>query len=514
MQINLQEQSCVRIASFIADGIAVEPGVVLPDTSLNAFYFNLKEFDATVPLRAGDNEKSTGNGFTGARLHVEGFVVAQSPFLTYRLLQLDKDPACFGFWKGQPIDASQQRWVLRASQLSIALETDNCDDLAQSFNFDDWASGLWICVEMRDPSVEIAMASQDGSVLVAIPPPGGIVRVGVSCRNYISNTSSEQLLFILKMYAYMIKASETLVGGSKASNVSRETDARGSAEGKLEKIDSINMLSKYAPADTAITLVLDAVELKLLESIPGEVTVEGPLLVRIISGGIRLAVGHRVFGGAAEISSSLVWKDITVECVETELSCPILDPLETPQHNGALKGSLGFRQSLAEDGGSLTEPVIPDMRAVFWIGEQRGSMQQSKGGLDNPNVPPFLDVNVTNFIPYESTGDSHSLRVCGKVSGIRLGGGMVYNEALLHRFGVLGPDGGPGEEVKKLLQALSSGPLADLFKPTGTPVAAKEGSGFLNFPWFLYRRILRLSIPMINCPATSVKIRTLTYSTR
>ncbi len=119
-QINLQEESCIRIASFLSDGIVVEPGVVLPDTSLNAMYFSLKEFDLTVPVTTAVPEEDQDNGeegFTGARLHVEGFMIAQSPFLNFKLLNLDKDAACFTMWKGQPVDSSQQRYHLPCTTL-------------------------------------------------------------------------------------------------------------------------------------------------------------------------------------------------------------------------------------------------------------------------------------------------------------------------------------------------------------------------------------------------------------
>jgi hypothetical protein len=89
--------------------------VVLPDTSLNAMYFSLKEFDLTVPVTTAVPEEDLDNGeegFTGARLHVEGFMIAQSPFLNFKLLNLDKDAACFTMWKGQPVDSSQQRYHL------------------------------------------------------------------------------------------------------------------------------------------------------------------------------------------------------------------------------------------------------------------------------------------------------------------------------------------------------------------------------------------------------------------
>ena len=50
IKINLQEESCLRITSFVADGIVVNPVGVLPDTSVNALYFSLKEIDLTISV--------------------------------------------------------------------------------------------------------------------------------------------------------------------------------------------------------------------------------------------------------------------------------------------------------------------------------------------------------------------------------------------------------------------------------------------------------------------------------
>jgi hypothetical protein len=58
----IQEESCIRIASFLSDGIVVEPRVVLPNTSLNAMYFSLKEFDLIVPVTMAMVEEDQDNG--------------------------------------------------------------------------------------------------------------------------------------------------------------------------------------------------------------------------------------------------------------------------------------------------------------------------------------------------------------------------------------------------------------------------------------------------------------------
>jgi hypothetical protein len=54
---------------------------------------------------------------------------------------------------------------MRAAHLSIALETSGCDDSSQNEIADDWAAGLWRCVEA-------AMVTADGGPLIDVPPPG------------------------------------------------------------------------------------------------------------------------------------------------------------------------------------------------------------------------------------------------------------------------------------------------------------------------------------------------------
>lgn len=78
---------------------------------------------------------------------------------------------------------------------------------------------------------------------------------------------------------------------------------------------------------------------------------------------------------------------------------------------------------------------------------------------------PFLNVRVVHVIPYDAQDvECHSLNVSACIAGVRLGGGMNYAESLLHRFGILGPDGGPGDGLTKGLEQLSAGPLSKLFK--------------------------------------------------
>ncbi|GLT50333.1 hypothetical protein SLA2020_238250 [Shorea laevis] len=130
LMIHLQEQSCLRISSFLADGIVVNPGAVLPDSSVNSLVFTLKDLDISVPLDATklDNPSSKRNltvekSFAGSRLHIEKLFFSESPSLKLKLLNLEKDPACFCLWECQPIDTSQKKWTAAASQLSLYLET-------------------------------------------------------------------------------------------------------------------------------------------------------------------------------------------------------------------------------------------------------------------------------------------------------------------------------------------------------------------------------------------------------
>jgi len=61
---------------------------------------------------------------------------------------------------------------MRAAHLSIALETSGCDDTSQNETAGDWAAGLWRCVEMNEPYLEVAMVTADGGPLIDVPPPG------------------------------------------------------------------------------------------------------------------------------------------------------------------------------------------------------------------------------------------------------------------------------------------------------------------------------------------------------
>ncbi|XP_012070729.1 uncharacterized protein LOC105632878 isoform X2 [Jatropha curcas] len=461
LMIHLQEESCLRISSFLADGIVVSPGDVLPDSSVNSLRFILKELDVNVPLDMSkldsplDSRNNTcQNSFTGARLHIENLCFSESPSLKLRLLNLEKDPACFLLWQGQPIDASQKKWTAGASHLGLSLETSaSSTQLPSSHGL---ASGLWRCVELKDASIEVAMVTADGSPLTNVPPPGGIVRIGVACQQYLSNTSVEQLFFVLDLYAYFG------IVGEKIASVGKNRRSKGS-----ENESSGGRLMDKVPCDTAVSLAVKGLQLRFLES--SAIDIEGMPLVQFIGEDLFIKVAHRTLGGAIAVSSTLHWQSVEVDCVETE---------------GILAHENGTILTSIENSCVVPTNGHPKLRAVFWVNSQRKHQQN---GI--VCAIPFLDINIVHVIPFsELDKECHSLSVSACISGIRLGGGMNYAETLLHRFGILGPDGGPGEGLSKGLENLSTGPLSKLFKPSHLSLDLAEArssengkdGGFLN----------------------------------
>ncbi|CAI0380155.1 unnamed protein product [Linum tenue] len=439
LTIYLQEESCLRISSFLADGIVVNPGDVLPEISVNSMNFTLKELDFTVPLPMSDsntpeNDCSSGGqgSFTGARLHIENMFFSESPILKLRLLNLEKDPACFSLWPGQPIDASQKKWTAGASCLSLSLETTA--SLSEIPKPDGPTSELWRCVELREGSVEVAMVSPDGSPLTNIPPPGGIVRIGIACQQYISNTSVEQLYFVLDLYTYFGRFSEKIALAGKESKAKR---------GLIESTSQ--RLMDKVPADSAVSLRVNELQLRFLES--SSIKVQGKPLVQFIGDGLFTKVIHRTLGGAVAVSSVLQWQSVEIDCVETEDESMM---------------------STVENGHLISVNGYPDLRAVLWVNKE--TVPKSNGKF---SVVPFLDVSMEHMIPFsEEDRECHSLGVSACIYGLRLGGGMDYCESLLHRFGILGPDGGPGVGLSRGLKNLSMGPVSKLFK--ASPLVAED----------------------------------------
>ncbi|CAN1224189.1 UHRF1-binding protein 1-like [Linum grandiflorum] len=449
LTIYLQEDSCLRISSFLADGIVVNPGDVLPEISMNSMDFFLKELDFTVPLGSNDSsdpEKDRNLGSlhssAEARLHIENFFFLESPSLKLGLLKLEKDPACFCLWPGQPIDASQKKWTAGASCLSLFLDTSASSSELPKSRVP--TSELWRCVELKDGSVELAMASPDGSPLTNIPPPGGIVRIGVACQQYISNTSVEQLFFVLDLYSYFGTLSERVASLGKKSK-SKRGPSELSGDRLVDKV----------PADTAVSLRVNKIQLTFLES--SIIEVRGKPLVQLSGEDLCIKVTHRTLGGAVAVSSVLQWQTVEIDCVETE--------------DGLMLSTVDGVHLFSDDRYS-------DLRAVLWV--HKDNMLKSNG---NGYLIPFLEVDMEHMIPFsEEDRECHSLNMSACIYGLRLGGGMNYAETLLHRFGILGPDGGPGESLSKGLKKLSKGPLSKLLKASPLIAEDVEGasSGFGN----------------------------------
>lgn len=439
LMVTLQEQSCLRIASFLADGVVPNHSVILADSSINSLSFSLKEFDLSVPLDAEEIARCSGtktacsqSSFSGARLHVEDLHFCESPSAKCTLLNLDKDPACFLLWEYQPVDASQRKWVSRASHLSLSLETSSTSK-EQSVVRDPSPNSLQ-CIELDDIRFEAAMVTADGSPLLDLPPPEGVVRIGVAFQQFTSNTSVEQLFFVLGLYSYFGQVGERISKVSKGNRSGKDSEP------------SVDNLEKKLPSDTAVSLTMNNIQLNFLEYLSA-----GDLHMPLVQFGgedLYLKISHRTLGGAFAVTTNLLWRAVSVNCLEGESAA-------IHENGTAVTGEHSI---------GVCENGHPKMRAVFWVDHR--SKHQAKGAQ-------FIDVNITHVIPYDMRDmECHSLNVSAKVCGVRLGGGLSYTESLLHRFGILGPDGGPGEGLLRGLNDLSSGPLGKLF--TSSHVTDKE----------------------------------------
>ncbi|KDO52938.1 hypothetical protein CISIN_1g000969mg [Citrus sinensis] len=363
LMIHLQEESCLRISSFLADGILVNHGAVLPDSSVNSLAFYLEDLDITVPLdmnkldnHARQRNLTAHSSFAGARLHIKKLFFSESPSLKLRLLHLEKDPACFCLWEDQPIDASQRKWTAGASHLSLSLET--CTSITGSQNSN---SGLWKCVELKDACIEVAMVSADGKPLTVVPPPGGVVRIGVACQQYLSNTSVEQLFFVLDIYTYFGRVSEKIVRVGKNKSAMKSGN------------ESLGVkLMENAPNDTAVSLAVKDLQLRFLE--PSSMNIEGMPLVQFVGEDMFIKVTHRTLGGAVAVSSTILWESVEVDCVDTEENLP--------HENGIL---LPPSESCPQDIGN----GYPQLRAVFWV-HKKGKHRLN----DSAYAMPFLDMSM------------------------------------------------------------------------------------------------------------------------
>ncbi|KAF7003874.1 hypothetical protein CFC21_019151 [Triticum aestivum] len=433
LMVTLQEQSCLRIASFLADGVVPNHSATVADSSINSLSFSLKEFDLSVPLDAEEIARCSGtktaysqSSFSGARLHVEDLHFCESPSANCSLLNLDKDPACFLLWEYQPVDASQRKWVSRASHLSLSLETSSTSNGQRVVR--DPSPNVLKCIELDDIRFEAAMVTADGSPLCDLPPPEGVVRIGVAFQQFISNTSVEQLFFVLGLYGYFGQVGERISKVSKGNKSGKDSEP------------SVDNLQKKLPSDTAVSLTMNSLQLNFLEHLSaGDIHMP---LVQFGGEDLYLKVSHRTLGGAFAVTTNVMWRTVSVNCLEGETA--------TIHENGTAV--------MGEHNVVVCENGHPKMRPVFWVDHR--SKHHAKGAQ-------FIDINITHVMPYDMRDmECHSLNVSSKVSGVRLGGGLSYTESLLHRFGILGPDGGPGEGLLRGLKDLSSGPLGKLFKPS------------------------------------------------
>eukprot|EP00271_Cylindrocystis_brebissonii_P018688 TRINITY_DN5413_c0_g1_i1.p1 TRINITY_DN5413_c0_g1~~TRINITY_DN5413_c0_g1_i1.p1 ORF type:complete len:1047 (+),score=233.14 TRINITY_DN5413_c0_g1_i1:459-3143(+) len=441
--------------------------ITIQETSLILFSLTLDEFDLTVPVptKAFDDENSDEAQFTGARLLISGVHVVQDPFLRYKVLQVDRDAGCFAMWEGHTVDASQRRLAVFAEHISMTLETGGFEDGGQDEE-DENTEGVWRCVEIKEPRVEIAMLTMDGKPMVKIPPPGGTVRLALACKEYISNTSRIQLLFVLQMYSYLGRVSQALVKVSKGKEDVDPTKGLDSAVAKKPPTTvALAEIASLAPGDSAVSIQVDALRYLLLESIPGRAGVEGPVLAQFLGGGISLRVTFRSLGGAAAITSQVTWQDISVDCVETEtLEGTSIESKPSRLNSIGEEVSPEAGGKDEEDVGHPTSGNVKHnlMRPIFWKGDKQGSMMGTGGTSNQRRGIPFMDINIVNVIPYDNDG-CHTLRVLAKVGGVRLGGGMGYNEALMRRLGALEEDGSPGKELLKMVTLIrENGTMASL----------------------------------------------------
>ncbi|CAI5977570.1 unnamed protein product [Closterium sp. NIES-64] len=549
LQISLQEESCFRIASLVADGLMVQQADSTPPMPalryllfmLDGLHLSLSvppaafappspsaaaaSANADSPSQAGEGGAAAAGGageearFTGARVQVGGFSAMLDSFMPFDLLDVERDAACFALWPGQPVDAGQMRLAVWADLLSVSLDVGDGqggDDSSTGWgrgsmrgggggdDDDAWASSpvsfegqsrlaaaasqQLQCVCIKDPRLEMAMLSHDGKPIARMPPPGGTFRLGVASQEVTCNTSRVQLLFVLRMADYLTRVSRALVKVGKgnqrvtdpskglsalvdaasattptasASQPAKNSSSGGSGAGG-GTASALSELVALAPGDSAVSLAVDALNLRMLESgHTGDSSAgdEGAVLSQLVGRGMSTKVTHQSLGGAAATSSTITWQSIRVECVETE---------ETAD------GAAAAAASGLQSPGSSAAP--PRLRAVLWSGDgdsdmdalaRTGTMSapdaSSAAGFALTRSPsasasalPFLHLSVLHVLPYDSNdASSHSLTVEAKVGGVRLSGGWSYNEALLRRFGVLdGTTGGPGAHIVHLLDVL------------------------------------------------------------
>ncbi|KAJ0974793.1 hypothetical protein J5N97_016758 [Dioscorea zingiberensis] len=200
----------------------------------------------------------------------------------------------------------------------------------------DWSAGLWQCIELQEICFEAAMVTADGGPLLNVPPPEGVVRIGVACQQFSSNASVDQLFFVLDIYAYFGRVSE------KIRNVGKNKTNRHKIKEPIGE-----KLMKKIPSDTAVSLAVNKLHLRFLES-SSTIGQEMPL-VHFAGDELFLKVSHLTLGGAFAVSTTLHWENIHISCVDGEGLSSFVNGTDT----------LGVQNLLAASNGH------PLMRAIF-----------------------------------------------------------------------------------------------------------------------------------------------------
>ena len=158
--------------------------------------------------------------------------------------------------------------MLRALNVAIALETKSLDDSSHGISSTkmDWAARLWRCVESSDLRIEVAMLSGDGQPLIS--------------RNCSDGTFLQTLP--RPHIAGAIFICPKNVSASWEGWRSTRYEMSKSITGKEIQMNFIETdhkkLRDVVPADSAVVLSVNSLEFKLLATVPGRVSSDGPTL--------------------------------------------------------------------------------------------------------------------------------------------------------------------------------------------------------------------------------------------
>jgi hypothetical protein len=157
------------------------------------------------------------------------------------------------------------------------------------------------------------MVTADGGPLLDVPPPKGVVRIGVAFQQFKSNTSVEQLFFVLGFYTYFGQVAEHI---SKVSNANKSESMKSSADKSENKL----------PSDTAVSLTMNNLQLNFLESLSAS-DVHMPL-VQFGGGDLFLKVSHRTLGGAFAVMTNKNNDSLSCSVTDIEWSDSVPDDID------------------------------------------------------------------------------------------------------------------------------------------------------------------------------------------